>query len=95
MIINCLSVHSNSELTGYVRFGKPMAPNQQAGVHFRDALERLHLINTHCVLHSQLNSCMHASGKASKHLQTSSSPYVPSWQLLVLFLYFPDPLSHG
>ena len=95
MIINCLSVQSNSELSGYVRFRKPMAPNIQTGVHFRNALERLHLINTRFVLHSQLISCMHESEKASKHIQTTSIPYVPSWQAIALVLYFLDPLSHG
>ena len=38
----------------YVRFGKPMTSNLQAGVHFRDALEHLHLIDMHFVLHRQL-----------------------------------------
>ena len=55
-----------------------MTSNLQAGVHFRDALEHLHLIDMHFVLHKQLNDCMHAIGIASKHFQTLSSQYVPN-----------------
>ena len=33
----------------YVRFGKPMTSNLQADVHFRDALEHLHLIDMYFV----------------------------------------------
>ena len=62
----------------YVKFGKPMASNLQADVHFRDALEHLHHIDIHFVLHKQLTGCMHTTVIASKHFQTTSSQYVPS-----------------
>ena len=55
-----------------------MTPNLQADVHFRDALEQLHLIDMHFVLHKQLPGCMHTTVIASKHLQTTSSQSVPS-----------------
>ena len=58
-----------------------MKSNLQAAVHFRDALEHLHLIDMHFILHTQLIGCMHTScttGIASKHFQTTSSKYVPS-----------------
>ena len=62
----------------YVRFGKPMTSNLQADVHFRDALEHLHLIDMHFVLHKQLTGCMHTTVIASKHFQTTYSQSVPS-----------------
>ena len=52
----------------------------QAGVHLRDALERLYLKETHFILHPQLISYIHASGIASKRFKTTSSPSVPSRQ---------------
>ena len=55
-----------------------MTSNLQADVHFRDALEQLHLINMHYVLHKQLTGCMHTTVIASKHSQTTSSKSVPS-----------------
>ena len=55
-----------------------MSSNLQAGVHFKDALEHLHLIDMHFVLHNQLFDCMHTTGIASKHFQTTSSQNVPS-----------------
>ena len=60
----------------YVRFGKPTTTNLQAGVHFRDALEHLYLIDMLFVLHKQLIGHMHTrftTGIASKHFQTTSS----------------------
>ena len=89
-LLNFLSVHSNSEfshniycysrsiLVEYVRFRKPMTPNLQADVHFRDALEHLHLLDMHIVLHKQPTRCMHTNVIASKHFQRTSSQYVPS-----------------
>ena len=65
-------------LVEYVRFRKPMTPNLQADVHFRDALEHLHLLDMHIVLHKQLTGCMHTNVIASKHFQTTSSQSVPS-----------------
>ena len=65
-----------------------MAPNLHAGVHLRDALERLHLIETHFVLHPQLISYIHASGIASKCFQTTFSPSVPSRQPIVSVCLF-------
>ena len=50
-----------------------MTSNLQAGVHFRDALELLHLIDMHLVLHKQLIGCMHTFGIDSKHFQTNNS----------------------
>ena len=55
-----------------------MTSNLQAGVHFRDALKHLHLIDMHFVLHKQLIGCMHTSMIASKQFQTTSSQSVPS-----------------
>ena len=55
-----------------------MASNLQAGVHFRDALEHLHLIDMHFVLHEQLIGCMHTTVITNKHFQTSSGQSVPS-----------------
>ena len=46
-----------------------MTSNLQAGAHFRDALEHLHLTPT---------SCMHTTVIASKHFQTTSSQSIPS-----------------
>ena len=51
----------------------------QAGVHFRDALECLHLIGTHFVLRPQLTGYMHTSGIANRHYQTTPSQNVPSY----------------
>ena len=62
----------------YVRFRKPMTPNLQADVHFRDALEHLHLLDIHIVLHKQLTRCMHTNVIASKHFQRTSRQSVPS-----------------
>ena len=56
-----------------------MTSNLQAGVHFRDALEHLHLIDMHFVLHKQLICCMYTTEIVSMHLQTISSQSVPSW----------------
>ena len=79
-LLNCLSVHSSHKnycysrsIVEYVRFEKTMTSNLQAGVHFRDALEHLHLIDMHFVLHKQLIGCMHTTGIASKHFETTSS----------------------
>ena len=55
-----------------------MTSNLQADVHFRDALENLHLIDIHFVLHKQLTGYMHTAVIASKHFQTTSSQSVPS-----------------
>ena len=55
-----------------------MTSNLQADVHFRDAVEHLHLIDMHFGLHKQLTGCMHRSVLASKHFQTTSSQSVPS-----------------
>ena len=55
-----------------------MPQNLQAGVHFRDALEHLYIIDMHFVLHKQLIGCMYKTVIASKHLQTTSSQPVPS-----------------
>ena len=55
-----------------------MALNLQANVHFRDTLEHLHLIDMHFVLHKQLIGCMHTTGIANKHFQTTSSQSVLS-----------------
>ena len=55
-----------------------MISNQQADVHFRDALEHLHLTDMHFVLHKQLTGCMHTIWIASKHFQITSSQSVPS-----------------
>ena len=55
-----------------------MTSNLQAGVHFRDTLEQLHLIDMHFVLHKQLIDCMYIIWITSKHFQTTSSQSVPS-----------------
>ena len=55
-----------------------MISNLQAVVQFRDALEHLHLIDMHFVLHKQLNGCMHTTVIASKHFQKLSSQSAPS-----------------
>ena len=55
-----------------------MTSNLQAVVHFRDALEHLHLIDMHFDLHKQLNGYMQTIGIASKHFQTTSSQSVPN-----------------
>ena len=55
-----------------------MTSNLQADVYFRDALEHLHLIDMHFVLHKQLSGCVHTTVIASKHFQTTSSQSVPS-----------------
>ena len=60
-----------------------MASNAQVGVHLRDALERLHLIEKHFIFHPQLISYVCASGIAIKSFQTTSSPFVPSCQPIV------------
>ena len=52
-----------------------MTQNLQAGVHFRDALEHLYIIDMHFVLHKQLIGCMHGTKIASKHFETTSSQY--------------------
>ena len=39
-----------------------MTPHPQAGVHFRDAIEHLHLTDTHVLLHPQLINCIYAPG---------------------------------
>ena len=39
-----------------------MTSHQQAGVHFRDAIEHLHLTDTHFLLHPRLINCIYASG---------------------------------
>ena len=54
-----------------------MTSNLQAGVHFRDALEHLHLSDMHFVLNKQQNGYIHTTGIASKHFQTTSSQIVP------------------
>ena len=64
-----------------------MTSNLQAGVHFKNALEHLHLIDMHFVLHRQLIGCMHTScttGIASKHFLTTSSQSVPSCHKLIV-----------
>ena len=43
-----------------------MASRPQSAVHFRDAVEHLHLIDTHFLLHPQLISSIYASGIACK-----------------------------
>ena len=55
-----------------------MTSNLQAGVHFRDALEHLHLIDMQFVWHKQLIGGMHTPAIASKQFQTTSSQHVPS-----------------
>ena len=55
-----------------------MAPNLQYGMHLRDDLELLYLIETHFILHPQLISYIHASEISRKCFQTTSSPFVPS-----------------
>ena len=55
-----------------------MTSNLQVDVHFRDALEYLHLIDMHCDLHRQLAGCRYTTVIASKHFQTTSSQPVPS-----------------
>ena len=55
-----------------------MTSNLQADVHFRDALEHLHLIDMHFVLHKKLTGCMHTTMIASKHFKTTFSQSVPS-----------------
>ena len=47
-----------------------MVSHPQAGVHFRDAVEHLHLTDTQFLLHLQLISHKHASllARASKQL---------------------------
>ena len=55
-----------------------MTSNLQADVHFRDALEHLHLIGIHFFLHKQLTGCMHTTVVASKHFQITSSQSLPS-----------------
>ena len=62
----------------YVKFGKPLTSKLKADVHFRDALEHLHVIDMQVVLHKQLTGCMHTTEIASKHFQTISSQSVPS-----------------
>ena len=52
----CISTHTIIDIADlfyveYVRFGRPITPNLQADVHFRDDLEHLHLIDMHFVLH--------------------------------------------
>ena len=73
-----------------------MTSHLQADVHFRDALEHLHLIDMHFIWHKQLTGCMHTSVIASKHFKTTSSQSVPSCnKSIVLIVYFLDPLLHG
>ena len=55
-----------------------MTSNLQAGVHFRDSLEHLHLIDMYFLLHKQLIGCMHKTGIPSKQFETSSRQCVPS-----------------
>ena len=55
-----------------------MTSNLQTSVHFRDALEHLHLIDMLVVLPKQLTRCRHTAVIASKHFQTTSSQSVPS-----------------
>ena len=55
-----------------------MTSNLRAGMHYRDALDHLHLIDMHFVLHKQLISCMRITAIDSKHFQTTSSQSVPS-----------------
>ena len=50
-----------------------MTSNLQADVHFRDALEHLHLIDIHFVF-----GCMHTTVITGKHFQLTSSQSVPS-----------------
>ena len=96
LLLKLLSVQSSSELSlttiiaitdilqvDCVRFGKPMKSNLQADVHFRDALEHLHLIDMHFVLHEHPTGCMHTTVIASKHFQTTSSQSVPSCHKIV------------
>ena len=55
-----------------------MTSNLQAGVHFRDPLEHLHLIDMHFVLH-KTSKWLHAHNWiTSTHFQTSSGQSVPS-----------------
>ena len=61
---------------GYVEFLPPMASHPQAGVHFRNAVEHLHLTDMRFILHPLLISCM------SLGLQASASK-----QLIVVHLY--------
>ena len=49
----------------YVKFEKPTTSNLQASVHFRYALEHLHFIDMHFVLHERLIGCMHTAVIAS------------------------------
>ena len=55
-----------------------MTSKLKSAVHFRVALEHLHLIDMHFVLYKQLTGCMHITVIASKHFQTISSQVVPS-----------------
>ena len=61
-----------------------MASNLQARVHLRDAIEHLHLIEVHFMLHPQLISYIHTSVIASNGFQTTSSPSVPSLHPIVV-----------
>ena len=63
----------------YVRFGEPMTSNLQADVQFTDALEHLHLIDMHFLLHKQITGCMYTTLIASKHCQTTSSQFLSAF----------------
>ena len=90
-LLNCLSVHSNCELyhnnycynsrsilSRTCKIWKTNDIKPQTDVHFRDALEHFHLLDMPFFLHKQLNDCMHTTGIASKHFQTTYSQFVPS-----------------
>ena len=61
-----------------------MTSNLRDGVHFRDALDHLHLIDTRFALHKQLIDYMHTTGITSKHFQTTSSQSVLSYHKSIL-----------
>ena len=65
-----------------------MTPYLQADVHFRDAVEHMHLIDMHFVLHKQLTGCMHTTVIASKNFQTTSSQSVPSCHKSIVSVSF-------
>ena len=63
-----------------------MTSNLQIDVHFRDALDQLHLIDMHFVLQKQLTGCIHTAVITSNHFQTASSQYVPSYHKSIVLI---------
>ena len=73
-----------------------MTSDLKAGVHLRDTLEKLQLIDMHFVLHKQLIDCMSIIWITSKHFQTTSGQSVQSCHKSIVSVgLFLDPLLHG